>query len=292
MITPKIIWQFSGSCDHDCWYCHSKYRNYPHYKTTDEYLHVIDLLQNHGQRSLIPKINWKFTGGEPLQFTNFNILLQQIKTKDSHITIETSGGNSWFDILEVGGNVDELILTHHYWQNTTILDYLVDFMQEQNKTIKVLVPMLPDKINECRNIVQGLKDRGVEAIEQLLLSEQGGPISNYSMKDLNIYYRRAEDWTPPPPPPTKPRDPNAPDPAWVDPRIDDGAPVYTGKPCWAGVDYMYIDVKGFVRGSDCGGRSMGNIFEPGWVPPDTSFACPMMFCRSDKDKKNIRINQN
>ena len=230
MIIPKIIWNFSGSCNNDCWYCHSTFRNYPYYKTTEEYLHVIDLIQNHGQRSLIPKMNWKFKGGEPLQFTNFNILLKQIKTKDSHITIETSGGNSWFDILEVSGNVDELILTHHYWQNETVLDYLIDFMQEQDKKIKVFVPMLPDKINECRAIVQGLKDRGVEAIEQLLLNEQGGSIEKYSLRDLNIYYRRPEDWTPPPPAPPVPRDPNLPDPVWVDPRIDDGAPVYTGKP--------------------------------------------------------------
>jgi organic radical activating enzyme len=292
MIIPKIIWNFSGSCNNDCWYCHSSFRNYPYYKTTEEYLHVIDLLQNHGQRSLIPKMNWKFKGGEPLQFTNFNILLKQIKTKDSHVTIETSGGNSWFDILEVSGNVDELILTHHYWQNETVLDYLIDFMQEQDKKITVFVPMLPDKINECRAIVQGLKDRGVEAIEQLLLNEQGGSIEKYSMRDLNIYYKRPEDWTPPPPPPPVPRDPNLPDPAWVDPRIDDGAPVYTGKPCWAGVDYMHIDVKGWAKGSDCNGRDLGNVFEPGWLPPDLSFACPMMFCRSNNDKRNIRINQN
>ena len=292
MIIPKIIWNFSGSCNNDCWYCHPSYRSYPYYKTTEEYLHAIDLIQNYGQRSLIPKMNWTFAGGEPLQFTNFNILLKQIKTKDSYVSIETSGGNSWFDILEVSGYVDELILTHHYWQNTTVLDYLVDFMQEQDKKIKVFVPMLPDKINDCRDIVQGLKDRGVEAFEQLLLNTTGGAIEKYSMRDLNIYYRRPEDWMPSPPPPPVPRDPNLPDPVWVDPRIDDGAPVYTGQPCWAGVDYMHIDVKGFVRGSDCNGRSMGNIFEPGWTPPDTSFACPMMFCRSNKDKKNIRINQN
>lgn len=291
MITPKIIWHFSGGCSNECWYCLSKFKNHPYYKTTEEYLHVIDLLQNHGQRASIPKLSWKFKGGEPLQFTNFNILLKQIKTKDSHIAVETSGGNSWFDIMEISGNIDELILTHHYWQNTTVLDYLVDSMQEQNKKIKVFVPMLPDKMYECKDIVKSLKDRGVDTIEQLLLNDQGGAIENYSMRDLNIFYGRPEDWMPPPPPPPVPRGPNDPDPVWVDPRIDDGAPVYTGKSCWAGVDYMYIDVKGWVRGSDCGGRDLGNVFEPGWTPPDSSFACPMMFCRSAADKQNIRIDK-
>ena len=55
---------------------------------------------------------------------------------------------------------------------------------------------------------------------------------------------------------------------------------------------MHIDVKGWARGSDCNGRNLGNVFEPEWLPPDSSFACPMMFCRSNNDKRNIRINQN
>jgi organic radical activating enzyme len=283
MITPKIIWQISGQCTHECWYCLSKYRNNPYYKSTDDYIRVINLLQNYGQRSLMPKINWKFTGGEPLQFPNFNILLKEIKNKNSHLSVETSGGESWFNVMEISELVDELIITHHYWQNETVLNFIIDTMKEQQKKIKVIIPMLPDKINECRNIAHRLKDLGVDAIEQLLLNEQGGTIEQYSPRDLNIFYGRPEDWVPPPPPEV---------PVWIDPRIDDGAPVYTGLPCWAGVDYLYIDSKGFAKGSECGGRELFNVFDLGWVPPDTSFACPMMFCRSDKDKKNIRINQN
>lgn len=285
MITPSIIWQISGHCTHECWYCLSKYRNNPFYKTTDEYLHVIDLLQNYGHRTSIPKLKWKFKGGEPLQFPNFNILLKQVKSKNSHLAIETSGGESWFNIMEISELVDELIITHHYWQNETVLSYIIDTMKEQEKKLKVIIPMLPDKIQECRNKVIALRDNGVNAEELLLLNNQGGVLENYSLKDLNIFYKRPEDWLPPSDPPPAP-------PVWVDPRIDDGADVMTGKPCWAGVDYLYIDSKGFAKGSECGGRDIFNVFEPGWTPPDLSFACPMLFCRSDADKNNIRINRN
>lgn len=286
MITPKIIWQISGHCTHECWYCLPKYRNNPYYKTTDEYLHVIDLLQNYGQRSNIPKMKWKFKGGEPLQFPNFNIILKQIKTKDSYIAVETSGGTSWFDLMEISGNIDALILTYHDWQNESVLDYIIDTMQEQEKDLKIKIPMLPGKMKECKDIAKSIQDRGVAVDEQLLKNTEGIVISNYSMKDLNIYYGRAEDWMPPEEDPSIPTSP-----VWIDPRIDDGAPVYTGKPCWAGVDYMYISSKGFAAGSECGGRDMGNVFDPGWTPPDSAFPCSMLFCRSNFDKNNIRINQ-
>jgi len=282
MITPKIIWQISGQCTHECWYCLSKYRNNPYFKTTDEYLNVINLLQNYGNRSLIPKLNWKFKGGEPLQFPNFNLLLKEIKSKESHIAVETAGGTSWFDIMEISGNIDELILTYHYWQTETVLDYIIDSMQEEKKKLKVIVPMLPGKIQECRDIAESIKDRGVDIQEQLLLTSTGEALEKYTNRDINIYHRRPEDWVPPPAPEV---------PVWVDPRIDDGAPVYTGLPCWAGVDYLYIDSKGFAKGSECGGRELFNVFDPGWTPPDAPFPCSMLFCRNDNDKKNIRINQ-
>ena len=282
MITPKIIWQISGQCTHECWYCLSKYRNNPYFKTTDEYLNVINLLQNYGARSSIPKLSWKFKGGEPLQFPNFNLLLKEIKSKESHVAVETAGGTSWFDIMEISGNIDELIFTYHYWQNESVLNYIIDSMQEEKKKLKVIVPMLPKKIQECRDLANSIQDRNVNIEEQLLLNDVGAPIEEYSLRDLNIFYRRPEDWVPPPPENT----------VWVDPRIDDGSPVYTGQPCWAGVDYLYIDSKGFAKGSECGGREIFNVFEPGWTPPDSPFPCSMLFCRSDNDKKNIRINQN
>lgn len=297
-IIPQITWQISGGCSYDCWYCPPRYRNNPNYKTVDEYLSVIDKLQNYGQRAHIPKLNWKFKGGEPLQFSNFNILLRQVKSKHSRVTLETSGGDSWFDLMEVINHVDRLIMTHHYWQNETVVEYAIDLFKEQGKEIKILVPLVAGQVKESRAKIEKFRALGVEVNEQQLLGNQGGLHEKYSLRDLNIIYGRPEDWEPPPPTPapeippldpTMPPPPPPPDPQWIDPRQDNGNPSYTGKPCWAGVDWLYIDSKGYAKGSECGGRDIGNIFEPDWTPPDMSFSCPMMFCHHESDRKNIRI---
>jgi hypothetical protein len=111
------------------------------------------------------------------------------------------------------------------------------------------------------------------------------------MGEINLMNGRAEDWTPPPPPPPVPRDPNALDPNWKNPNIDDGSPKNLGYQCYAGVDYLYISHKGWVNGSDCGSRTGGNVYEPDWMPFDDPFTCPMFFCRSEADKRRIRINK-
>jgi len=277
---PRILWQISGGCDYECWYCPAKNRNNPTYKTLDEYLTVVDKLQNYGDRKNIPKLSWKFKGGEPLHFTNFNILLRNVKAKTSYVTVETSGGQTWFDLYSVVDYIDNLILTHHYWQEQTVLDFLIDVAADKEKEIKIFVPMLPGVIKETRAKMLPYIEAGLSITEQLMTNSTGGPHEKYTMKDLNIFYGRPEDWVPPPAEPT---------PVWVDPRIQNGSPVYTGKQCWAGVDYLYIDSKGFPKGSECGGRDMKNVFDPDWTPEFTSFACPMMFCHHDFDRNNIRI---
>jgi hypothetical protein len=72
----------------------------------------------------------------------------------------------------------------------------------------------------------------------------------------------------------------------------DDSPSYTGKLCYAGIDILNVDHRGFVTASDCGGRSSGNVFEAGWTAPTDPFACPMLWCRSKNDRERIRINQN
>jgi organic radical activating enzyme len=295
---PQIIWQISGGCTNECWYCLPKYRNNPDFKTIEEYLAVVDKLQNYGQRASIPEINWKFEGGEPIQFPNFNILLRQVKSKPGKVSIETSAGNSWFDILGVVDYLDAMTLTHHYWQDVTVLDYIIDLSKERNIELDIIVPLLPGKIKENRSLIQKYQGLGVNIREQLLVNEYGSMTKDYSWRDINLIQGRPEDWEPEPPPPTPAPVPSQvvptppvvkPDPKWVDPRMSNGNPSYTGKPCWAGVDWLYINSKGFAKGSECNGRNLGNVFDAEWTPPDSAFSCPMLFCQHGSDRKNIRI---
>lgn len=279
--TARIIWQISASCTNECWYCLPKYRNNHDFKTTDEYLAVIDKLQNYGQRASIQKISWKFKGGEVLQFSNFNMILSKVKEKKSYVTVETSGGNSWFDVLAIADGIDKIILTHHHWQNISVVDYIIDLCKEKGKELNIIIPAIPGRVRENKDLVQSYIDSGIESKLQLLENSDGTAISNYSMLDLNIFYGRPDDWMPEEPPPAPP--------VWFDPSLSHGNPSYTGKPCWAGVDWLYIDSKGFAKGSECGGRDIGNVFWENWTPPDVAFPCSMMYCHNENDRKNIRI---
>jgi organic radical activating enzyme len=279
----EINWKLNSYCEYGCEYCHGRWSKGSLDKTLDQYLYVVEKLQTtrypYGDR-----IKWILGGGEPLNFPNLNQLLQKIKEKNSYVRLDTSGGDSWFNVMEIINYVDQFRLTHHSWQNTSVLNFIVDHCNENNKKIKVLIPLLPGKILEIREKIAELRNQNIDAEEQTLKDSSGASFwSRYSKKDINLIKHLPEDYEDPPYVP----------PAYVflnEPPKDD-SPSYTGKLCYAGVDTLQIDHKGFCVGSECGGRVIGNIFEDGWQVPDGPFPCPMFWCRSPNDRTKIRVNQ-
>jgi len=281
MKTLEINWKLNSYCEYGCEYCHGKWSKGSLNKTLDQYLDVVEKLQA-TRYPYGDKIKWLIGGGEPLNFPNLNQLLQKIKEKNSEIRLDTSGGDSWFNVMEIINYIDRFRLTHHSWQNTSVLDFIIDHCQENNKQIKVFVPLAPGKILESREKVKELVQRGVDAEEQILSNSPDG-WAGYSKKDNNLIRGLPEDY----------EDPPAPEVVYIplnEPPKDD-SPSYTGKLCYAGVDILTIDHKGFVVTSDCGGRPGGNVFEEGWSAPNGPFACPMLWCRSGDDRARIRVNQ-
>lgn len=277
----EINWKLNSYCEHNCEYCPSKWRGGDLTRTLDQYLSVVEKLQAtrypHGDR-----IKWSIGGGEPLHFPNLNLLLRKIKEKESYIRLDTSGGDSWFNVMEIINYVDYFKVTHHYWQNDSVSEYIVDMCKEQHKKIRILVPLVPGKIREGRAKVIQLSALGVHVEEQVLKSEDGNYWSGYSNRDINVLQGFPEDYTPPPPPPPAPYVPlNLP------PQVD--TPSSLGQQCYAGIDYMFINNKGFASGSECGGRDIGNVFDENWTAPAEPFACTMMWCRSINDKNKIRM---
>ena len=115
------------------------------------------------------------------------------------------------------------------------------------------------------------------------MGSNGDIWSLYSKKDKNLIRGLPEDYEEPPyiPGPYIP----------LNEPPKDNSPSYTGKLCYAGIDILNIDHKGFVTASECGGRPSGNIFEEGWTAPNEPFLCPMLWCRSKNDQERIRVNQ-
>lgn len=283
MKTLEIRWKLNSYCEYNCEYCLNKWSGGELDKSLDQYFDVVDKLQHtryqHGDR-----IKWVIGGGEPLHFPNLNLLLRKIKEKNSYIRLDTSGGDSWFGIMEIINYIDYLKVTHHHWQNPSVLEYIIDICKENNKKIRILVPLLPGKIKEGRAKVQELSDMGIGSEEQILTKEDGNYWTGYSIKDINLLEGRSED-------DPRPIIVNQPVYEPLNEPPKDNSPSYTGKQCYAGVDYLLINNKGFAVGSECGGRDIGNVFSENWQAPAGSFACPMMWCRSINDKKRLRIDQ-
>lgn len=280
MKSLEINWKLNSYCEHNCEYCHGKWSKGSLDKTLDQYLTIIEKLQA-TRYPYGDKIKWILGGGEPLHFPNLNQILQKIKEKDSYVRLDTSGGDSWFGVMEIIEYIDYLKVTHHSWQNSSVLDFIIDLCKDKEKKIRVMVPLLPGKILEGRAKVQELIGKGIGSEEQVLKGQYGDMWGGYSTKDKNLINNLPEDYVPPPyvPPPYVPL--NEPPP--------DNSPSYTGKSCYAGVDILKIDHKGFAKGSECGGRPIGNVFEPDWQAPDGPFACPMLWCRIPADRSTLRI---
>lgn len=286
----EVHWQLNDICSKDCAYCPTRYKASTTSRGLEEYLTVVRKLRESRYKNA-ETISWKLGGGEPLEFPGIGILLNEIKKQPSRVRIDTSGGDTWFEIMAIKDFVDHIKFTQHHWQNPSVLNFAIDFCKDEGKRLSVVVPLMPGKILEGRTYVEKLLDSGVEAYEQILWenNKTGSYWIGYSDGDINLINGLPEDWVPPPPVPV---DPNLPDPGWVDPRIIQNPKfVYTGKQCFAGVDYIFIGARGFASASDCGGRELGNVFQDNWVAPDTSFACNMLQCLSKTDRERIRVNQ-
>ena len=107
MKSLEINWKLNSYCEYNCEYCHGKWSSGSLDKTLDQYLDVIEKLQTtrypYGDR-----IKWVLSGGEPLHFPNLNQILQKIKEKNSYVRLDTSGGDSWFGVMEIIEYVDYL----------------------------------------------------------------------------------------------------------------------------------------------------------------------------------------
>ena len=282
----EVTWMLNAHCKFQCSYCQPQFKNGGLNWSLDQYLTIIEKLQdtryNHHS-----KILWKIGGGEPLHFPHLSTLLKKMKEKPCTIRLDTSGDDSWFSLYGVINFLDAVELTYHSWQNDDVFDFILEQCAEKNVSVSIVVPLVPDSITESRERVKQFVDRGYTCNEQVLHDADGELHRGYSTVDANRIFGRPDDYVPE----TVVFDPNAPDPRYIDlSTANNTDPVYTGMPCYAGVDWLHIGHKGFVSYSQCGGRNEHyNAFDPDWQPPNTHFACTVNQCRHEQDRKTIRI---
>lgn len=275
----EVSWALNAHCGLGCSYCHSQYKGGDIDKSVDQYLAVIEKLQATRYRHH-SRIYWKISGGEPLQFPHLGTLLKKMKEKPCVIRLDTSGDDNWFSFFGVSGLIDSVKLTYHAWQNDDVFGFILEQCQEKNVKVSIEIPLLPGRILESRQKVKLYIDQGYDCNEQVLRDLSGNLHHEYSTVDANRINGRPDDWVP--------------EPVIFDPRdlsvTNNSDPIYTGLPCYAGVDWLYINPKGFASYSQCGGRNEHyNVFDPNWQPPSDPFPCTVNQCRSEQDRKKIRI---
>lgn len=282
----EVTWLLNAYCKFQCAYCRPDFKSGELDKPLDQYLSVIEKLQNTRYKHH-SKIFWKIGGGEPLHFPHLSTLLKKMKEKPCIIRLDTSGDDTWFSLYGVINLIDSVKLTYHSWQNDDVFDFVLEQCQEKNVSVSIEVPLIPGSIIESREKVKHFRDLGYVCNEQILRDLDGSIHHMYSQVDINRIHGRPDDWMPAP----VIIDPTKPDPNYVDLRIvSDTKYVYTGQPCYAGVDWLYINPKGFVSYSQCGGRNEHfNAFDPNWQPPSDHFPCTVNQCRSEQDRSKIRI---
>lgn len=280
----EVTWHLNAYCNLKCAYCRPEWSNGTLDRSIDQYLTVVKKLQNTRYQHH-SKILWKIGGGEPLHFPNLSVLLKAMRGRTSIIRLETSGDDTYFSFHRVAHYVDQLKLTYHSWQNDEVIDFILEQCQEKNISVSMVVPLAPGLIFESRAKVDYFKNLGYPCTEQILYDNDGVFHPSYSRVDCNRIQGKPDDWEP---------EFVEPDPNYVDlSSINDVDPVYTGLPCYAGVDWLHINPRGFASYSRCGGRSEHyNVFDPNWQPPNDFFNCTMNQCRSEKDRSKIRIAGN
>jgi hypothetical protein len=283
MIEPKyaeVVWALNAYCQHRCTYCPAEYKNGELAHSVDQYLMVIEKLQQTRYQHY-PKIHWKLGGGEPLHFPYLSIILKKIREKPAIVRLDTSGDDTWFSFTRIASLVDRVKLTYHEWQNDDVFELVLEQCKEKNITVSIAIPLLPGKIFESREKIKYFEARGYNCQEQILFENDGRLHLGYSLLDENRIFGKPDDCI------TERYQPQ-----YIDLSVINATdPVYTGKPCYAGVDWLSINPNGFASYGQCGGRNEHyNVFDPNWQPPNSWFNCTVNQCRSDQDRRKIRIN--
>jgi len=158
MLKTKIIWTIYSYCKSRCSYCPSQNWNANKPDDVEKYLQFVKYTNTHYGK-MGRSIDWYFDGGEPLDFIEFSKILKECKTENNNIEVNTNGGSLWMDWWTLEPYVDKLNLSYHYWQNPSLINYIIEMFLEKKKSIKLIVPIRADYFQNDYNRALDLENR-------------------------------------------------------------------------------------------------------------------------------------
>jgi|LauGreDrversion4_2_1035121.scaffolds.fasta_scaffold12604_7 MoaA/NifB/PqqE/SkfB family radical SAM enzyme len=294
-----ISWNLNDYCKSECSYCPISLRGGELPSETSEYLRIANLLIESYLKKQGRQIEWIFSGGEPLDMNDIAMFLKLCRANSSSVTLHTNGGRLWLDWWAIEPYVDNLHLTFHYWQNPALIKYISDTFHSKGKKINITSPIRYDSVQQDLDRVIELEETLGFLITKTILYKEADPSAgmfNYKNEDLKKidFFNKSKD--------QRERMLQEKTPKKVkileekiyfeettwDQRYEDtysNGPVYTGQLCNAGVEYLNIGHKGWVSGSNCNNQPLGNIWHPGWMPPQGPQVCTMISCVNESDQR-------
>lgn len=281
----NIVWDISDYCKSECSYCPTRLRGGERPRETAEYLKLIEKLKTN-YFELNRKINWKISGGEPLDMDDIVPILRNCKDIDNHVELTTNGGKLWMDWWAIEPYVDHLNLSYHYWQNHSLIEFLIDTFRKKEKSIVVSVPMRPEYFDYDLSRALQLELKYNMVVSKHALYHEADPNAGlfpYTQEQIDIMEGRKQlhklksDFE---------------NKTWTERREEsfNSNPVYTGKMCNAGIEFLYISGTGWTLNSYCKNRSSNNAFNEDWQPPKTPQLCRRVACIFPSDQQITKFD--
>ena len=324
----QINWMLHNYCTSECSYCPIKFRGGEPPRGILEYVEVTQQLIDH-YKSLGRTIDWTFDGGEPLDMFDFPMILKLCKENGGTIDLTTNGGKLWLDWWAIEPHIDTLHLSYHYWQNPSLIKFIIQTFQKSNKHININVPIRPDHFEEDLQRALDIElEFNITVLKNVLYNEadHAAGMLPYTEKQLRIM--RGEIIIDDPVVDTVVDTVVEPvvEPVYVPNELVEEQqyfkkttfqeryenkiaenPVYTGMLCNVGIERLTITHLGWVAGSACNDKPLGNIWNNNPEPvsdaelqqkilnkitlPTTPHTCGMRACMDKSDQLITKFPQ-
>jgi len=236
--------------------------------------------------SLDRKIDWAFNGGEPLDMFDFPMMLKLCKERGGNIELTTNGGKLWLDWWAIEPHIDQLHLTYHYWQNPSLVRFIIQAFQKANKHIDITIPIRPDYFDEDIKRALDIESEFNLGVSKSVLYNEADPVGGmfpYTEQQLRIM--RGEELV---------QEQQYYEETTFQERYEDKIkenPVYTGFMCNVGIEKLVISHQGWMSGSNCNDKPLGNVWVENMSLPTAPHRCGMRSCIDGSDQQITKFTQ-
>lgn len=285
LLRTTVSWNLTNYCKSECSYCPSHFRNGEEPKHISEYLKIAQqIIDNYKKQNRI--VDWVFNGGELLDIFDFPEFLKLCKTSGGNISLTTNGGKLWLDWWALEPYIDFLTLSYHYWQHSSLIQFIIQTFQKKNKNINLIIPIRNGKdfwVDWNRS--KEFENLPNVNLNKCPLNKQGAGylgFIEYTEEQFEILF--GKDWVE--------QNLRQPPKTYVEISIKhiDSSPKFTGKLCNVGIEKLNISHDGWVNGSNCNNTPLGNVWHSNFSFPTEPSKCKMIACTNFDDQKITKFN--